>query len=95
MSQEQRRFRPDSPIDEEATMEQTPRLSDIDSVMRRRMEEIVNIQDILSKTQEETLKKKEEFSKLELELEYRKQRLALKKEGIRKSLDDMSGFQAI
>ncbi|KAI4476489.1 hypothetical protein M0804_013560 [Polistes exclamans] len=94
MSQEQRRNRPDTPINEEAIVEQTPRLSDIESVMRRRMEEM-NIQDILSKTQEETLKKKEEFSKLELELEYRKQRLALKKEEIRKSLDDMSGFQAI
>ncbi|KAI4473538.1 hypothetical protein M0804_015292 [Polistes exclamans] len=94
MSQEQRRIRPDTPINEEAMTELTSRLSDMDSVMRRRMEEIMNIQDILSKTQEETLKKQEDLSKRELKLEYRERRLAVKEEEIRQSLgDDMSGFR--
>ncbi|KAI4474274.1 hypothetical protein M0804_014934 [Polistes exclamans] len=94
MSQNQGRIRPDTPINEEAMIEQKSRHSDIDSVMRKRMEEIMNIQDILSKTQKETPKKQEELCKRELKLEYRERRLAVKEEEIRQSLgDDMSGFR--
>ncbi|KAI4485712.1 hypothetical protein M0802_012573 [Mischocyttarus mexicanus] len=65
MSQEQRRIRPDTPVIEEAMIEHTSRLSDMDSAMRKKMEEIMNIQDLLtiSKTQEETLKKQEELTR--------------------------------
>ncbi|KAI4474862.1 hypothetical protein M0804_014632 [Polistes exclamans] len=94
MSQEQRRIRPDTPVSSEAVIEQTSSLSEMDSVIRSRMEEILDIRDVLTKTQEENLKKQEELSRRELEREYREQRLALKEEEIRKSLgDDMSGFR--
>ncbi|KAI4476522.1 hypothetical protein M0804_013501 [Polistes exclamans] len=94
MSQEQRRIRPDTPVSSEAVIERTSRLSDMDSVMRIRIEEIMDIRDVLTKTQEQNLKKQEELSRRELEIEYRERRLALKEEEIRKSLgDDTSGFR--
>ncbi|XP_043498474.1 uncharacterized protein LOC122521802 [Polistes fuscatus] len=84
MSQEQRRSRPDTPVI----------LGDMVSAMLKKMEEIINIQDLLSKTQEETLRKQEELSNRKLELELRERRLALKEEEIRRSLgDNMPGFR--
>ncbi|KAI4476355.1 hypothetical protein M0804_013670 [Polistes exclamans] len=94
MSQEQRRIRPDTPISSEAVIEQTSRFCDMDSVMRKRMEEIYNIRDILTKTQEENFKKQEDLNWREIEMEKRKRRLALQKEEIRKSLRaKFSGFR--
>ncbi|KAI4476775.1 hypothetical protein M0804_013319 [Polistes exclamans] len=94
LKQEQRRNKPDIPVSSKAVTEQTTRLSDMDSVIRRRIEEIMDIRDVLTKTQEENLKKQEKHSRRELKMEYRERRLALKEEEIRKSLgDDMSGFR--
>ncbi|KAI4475840.1 hypothetical protein M0804_014058 [Polistes exclamans] len=94
MSQEQRRIRPDTPISFEAAIEQTSRFSYIDSVMRKKMEEIYDIRDVLTKTQEENFKKQEELKRREFEMEKREQRLALQEEENRKSLGaDFPGFQ--
>ncbi|KAI4476265.1 hypothetical protein M0804_013752 [Polistes exclamans] len=94
MSQEQRRIRPDTPIASEAVIEPTSRFGDMDSVMRKRMKEIYDIRDILTKTQEENIKKQEELNRRELKMEKRDRRLALQEEEMRKSLGaDFTGFR--
>ncbi|KAI4476351.1 hypothetical protein M0804_013666 [Polistes exclamans] len=94
MSQELKRIRSDTSISSEAVIEQTSRFGDMDSVMRKRMEEIYDIRDIVTKTQEENFKKKEEINMRELEMEKREQRLAWQEEEMRKSLGaDFSGFR--
>ncbi|KAI4476891.1 hypothetical protein M0804_013218 [Polistes exclamans] len=58
------------------------------------MEEIYDIGDVLTKTQEENFKKQEELNRRELKMEKRERRLALQEEEMRKSLGaDFSGFQ--
>ncbi|KAI4476894.1 hypothetical protein M0804_013221 [Polistes exclamans] len=94
MSQEQQRIRPDTLISSEAVIEQESIFGDMNSVLRKIMEEIYDIRDMLTKAQEENFKKQEELNRRELEMEKRERRLALQEEEIRKSLGtDFSGFR--
>ncbi|KAI4475711.1 hypothetical protein M0804_014133 [Polistes exclamans] len=94
MSQEQRRIRSDTPISSEAGIEQTSRFGDIDSVMRKRIEEIYDIQDVLTKTQKENFKEQEEPNRCKLEIEKGDRILTLQEEEMRKSIGaDFSGFR--
>ncbi|KAI4473513.1 hypothetical protein M0804_015308 [Polistes exclamans] len=94
MSQEQQRIRPDTPISSEAVIEQESMFGDMNSVLRKKMEEIYDIRDMLTKAQEENFKKQEELNRRELEMEKRERRLALQEEEMRKSLGtDFSGFR--